>query len=111
MGTTLTIPKVWGVILVAFLALFVSFVGTHLWNIICFAIHQIRATSTDQDDTYHQFQVTLRSGSSEWRVLWDIVKICWSRRNVAPTIVQRCLPLLFIASIYLLRPAEPIINK
>lgn len=102
MGTTLTLPKQWGVVLIAFLALFVRFAGSHLWNIVCFTMHQIRAAPGDQDDIYHQFQVILRSGSSESRVLLDIMKIWWNRRKVTPTITRRCLPLLSIASFHML---------
>lgn len=102
MGATLTLPKQWGVVLIAFLALFVRFAGSHLWNIVCFAVHQTRATPNDQDDIYHQFQVILRSGSSESRVLLDIMKIGWNRRNTALTITRRCLPLLSIASFHML---------
>ena len=102
MGATLTLPKQWGVVLIAFLALFVRFAGSHLWNIVCFAVHQIRAAPSDQDGIYHQFQVILRSGSSESRVLLDIMKIWWNRRKVAPTITRRCLPLVSIASFHML---------
>jgi hypothetical protein len=102
MGATLTLPKKWGTILIAFLALFVRFAGSHLWSIVCFALHQIRATSSDQDDIYHQFQVVLRNGSSESGVLWDITKIGFNRRKVAPNVILRCLPLLFITGVHML---------
>ena len=44
LGATLTISARDGAILVAFLALFVRFVGGHFWSILCFVLHQSRSS-------------------------------------------------------------------
>lgn len=102
MGATLTLPRQWGVILIAFMALFIRFAGSHLWNIVCFVIHQIRATPDDHCDTHRQIQVILRSETSESRVLKDMIKIGWNRRHVPPATLCTYIPLLCITGLHML---------
>lgn len=102
MGATLTLPRQAGVVLIAFMALFISFAGSHLWNIVCFAMHQIRATPDDRGDTHRRVQVLLRNGYSESRVLTDMIKIGWNRRHVAPSALCRYISLLCITGMHML---------
>lgn len=60
-GTTLTTTTTGGAILVAFLALFVQFTGTHFWGISRFLIHQTRVSKGPRDALYHQQQAVLRN--------------------------------------------------
>ncbi|KAF2184882.1 hypothetical protein K469DRAFT_633197 [Zopfia rhizophila CBS 207.26] len=97
-GSTVTLPQESGFILIAFLALFVRFAGSHLWGVVCFTIHQIRATSSDQDDFYHQTQVLLRNASSESSVLWNMTMLWWSRKR--GNIFLRCLPVVLVSALH-----------
>ncbi|KAL5419400.1 hypothetical protein PMIN03_000589 [Paraphaeosphaeria minitans] len=72
--STLTLPTQWGIILTAFLALFIRLAGSYLWGIICFAIHQSNASSEPQDDTYHQIQVALRNTDTEASLGWKLFR-------------------------------------
>jgi hypothetical protein len=49
-GSTLTLPTQWGLILSAFIALFIKVVGGYLWGIFCFALHQSSASPQPEDD-------------------------------------------------------------
>ncbi|OAG12918.1 uncharacterized protein CC84DRAFT_1227646 [Paraphaeosphaeria sporulosa] len=73
--STLTLPTQWGIILTAFLALFIRLAGSYLWGIICFAIHQSNASSEPQDDTYHQIQVALRNTDTEASLGWKLFRV------------------------------------
>jgi hypothetical protein len=82
---TLTLPTQWGIILTAFLALFIRLAGSYLWGIICFVIHQSNASSENQDDTYHHIQVALRNTDTEASLSWKLFRVGavhqGSRRN------------------------------
>jgi hypothetical protein len=72
---TLTLPTQWGIILTAFLALFIRLAGSYLWGIICFVIHQSKASSENQDDTYHHIQVALRNTDTEASLGWKLFRV------------------------------------
>lgn len=55
LGLTLTQRD--GGFLIAFLALFVSYVGTSFFRISCFAFHHFFSSAAPQDALYHQRQV------------------------------------------------------
>ncbi|KAL1607685.1 hypothetical protein SLS60_002620 [Paraconiothyrium brasiliense] len=73
--STLTLPTQWGLILIAFLALFIRLAGSYLWSIICFIIHQSKASEADQDDTYHQIQLALRNTDTEASLGWKLFRV------------------------------------
>lgn len=57
-GATLTTTTTGGAILVALLALFIQFMGSHMWEILRFTVHQIRVGKRPRDGLYHQQQVS-----------------------------------------------------
>ena len=73
--STLTLPTEWGLILIAFLALFIRLAGSYLWSIICFILHQSHASSANQDDTYHQIQLALRNTDTEASLGWKLFRV------------------------------------
>ncbi|KAF2735518.1 hypothetical protein EJ04DRAFT_563373 [Polyplosphaeria fusca] len=99
-GATITLPKEWGVILVAFLALFVKLASDHLWGIFSFAIFQFKATQTPQDDVYHQVQVVLRNVGSSTALLWELVTTAFARKGAKVQTFRRIALLLLLASIH-----------
>ncbi|KAI1427461.1 hypothetical protein F5Y12DRAFT_736805 [Xylaria sp. FL1777] len=64
LGATLTLGRREVDLLIAFTALFVAFVATRVWRIICFAIHQSCSKETPQNAIYHQHQAILRNSST-----------------------------------------------
>lgn len=98
-GSTLTLPKESGSILIAFLALFVGIVGSHLWSMLCFIIHQYRATPRKHNDLFYQLQALLRSSTSPVMTVWNILIIIGSRRSWR--MFLRCLPLLLLSASYM----------
>jgi len=79
--STLTLPTQWALILIAFLALFVRLAGSYLWSIICFAIHQSKASPALHDDTHHQTQMVLRNTDSEASLAWKLVKVGFAHQG------------------------------
>jgi hypothetical protein len=77
----LTVPTRQGNVIIAFLALFVAYTGTHLWKIVCFAFHQIQSNYAPQDGMYHQIQAILPTGLSDVTMLWRFGRISWAWRG------------------------------
>ncbi|EKG10119.1 hypothetical protein MPH_12719 [Macrophomina phaseolina MS6] len=75
LGATITTPRQSGTIFIAILALFVSIVGTHFWNITCFCLHYILSSSKSQDALYHQRQATLRNSATGTSGLWGLLML------------------------------------
>jgi hypothetical protein len=86
---------------VAILALFIQWAGSHIWGIICFAIHQLRSTSHEHDGFHHQYQVILRSGLTDLSALWQFTRAALAWRSSTNNIKRRALPLLFITTVHI----------
>ncbi|KAF2138168.1 uncharacterized protein K452DRAFT_277984 [Aplosporella prunicola CBS 121167] len=98
-GATITTPRQDGTISIALLALFVSIVGTHFWNILCFCLHYGNSSSKPQDGLHHQKQAILRNSANGSSGLWNLLMVLnawgWSGRAARP--FRRILPLIVIA--------------
>jgi hypothetical protein len=81
------------------LALFIGVTGTHLWGIIRFAFHQLRATAGDHDNVHYQIQVLLRNPISGASMFCDIINMSWYRRDWKT--LARCLPLILLSACYM----------
>lgn len=99
-GSTLTLPTQWGLVLTAFIALFIKVVGTYLWGIICFALHQSTASSEPEDDTFHQFQVTFRNTESETSFIWNLHKIAVAHKGTRFQTYKRSAWLILLAVLH-----------
>lgn len=82
-GGTITLNKRDGSLLIAFIALFVSVVGTSFWRICCFALHQFSSTHMAQDALYHQRQAIFRNAANGTSGLWGLLNIWWEWRKTA----------------------------
>ncbi|KAH7064406.1 hypothetical protein BKA63DRAFT_173039 [Paraphoma chrysanthemicola] len=80
-GLTLTTTIQNGGLLIAFLALFVTFSGTCCWSIISFLIHQMLSRRDPQDAIYHQEQVILRNADTSATALWRLSRLLWAWRQ------------------------------
>ncbi|KAJ4301904.1 hypothetical protein N0V90_004000 [Kalmusia sp. IMI 367209] len=98
--STLTLPTQWGLILIAFLALFIRLAGSYLWSIICFVIHQSHASSANQDDTYHQIQLVLRNTDTEASLGWKLFRVGVAHKGSRVNAFNRTYWLIVLAMIH-----------
>lgn len=93
-GRTLTVKRQDGDLLIAFVALFVTVVGTSFWRISCFAIHYYYSSEAPQDGVYHQRQAILRNSANSASGLWHLVRTVWAWRKNGTTTVTRVCPVI-----------------
>jgi hypothetical protein len=91
LGDTITLDVRWGGHLIAALSTFIGLVGTALWSLLAFAIHQYRAAPDNEDAVFFQQQVVYRSQASTLDAFLDILKIfyAWRRRKAVGKRVNR----------------------
>lgn len=102
LGATLTLTRVNGDFLIAFLALFVSFVGTSFFRLSCFALHHILSSSGPQDDVHHQRQAILRNTASGTNAIFSLSEVLWSHIGQGgrdKKLFKRLFPLLLHTAI------------
>lgn len=81
MGSTLTLTRSDGALLIAFIAFFVTMTGTQLWRIVCFAVHSKLSTDSPQDALHNQRQVVLRNSTTPLGSIWILMQMmhAWKR--------------------------------
>ncbi|KAI9150808.1 hypothetical protein HJFPF1_10585 [Paramyrothecium foliicola] len=96
-GSTLTISKSDGALLIASVAFFVAVVGTQLWRILCFILHGLLSEDKPKDALHHQRQVILRNSASPAGCFMSLLKLAyaWRMSSVGSRPLRRLLPLLF----------------
>ena len=101
-GATLTLTKRHGGLLIAFIALFVTFTGSRFWTIGSFIAHMILSREAPQDGIYHQRQAVLRNASSSSSGLWKLLRISWAwRRHRNASLFRRIFPSLLLSFVTL----------
>ncbi len=96
-GGTITLATRDGAILVSFFALFVRLVGSHVWSIFCYLLHQRRSKQVNRDAFHHQHQALLRNSSSVTTTLWLWLKVGWAWRSETLHPMLRSLAFVAIA--------------
>ena len=91
-GATLTLSRRNGGLLTAFLALFVTVVGTRFWRIGCFFIHRHFSSEHARDALCHQQQAILRNAANSTSGLWALLRACWAWRRNGLAPYRRFLP-------------------
>lgn len=81
LGDTVTLDVRWGSYLIAALSTFIGLVGTALWSLLAFVIHQCRVSRDNEDAVYFQQQVVYRNQGSTIGAFLDLVKIFWAWRR------------------------------
>lgn len=102
LGATLTTTRTHGSLLIAFLSIFVTFVGTRFWRIGCFIVHYIYSTSAPRDGLYHQRQAILRNVVNGTPGLWGLCEFLYAWRTTAKSPYRRILPPLVFTLITLI---------
>ena len=78
---TLTTDQPWSDVLVAAIALVITFTGTQIWGVVCFVAFRVRQSAIG-DYIYHHVQVVLRNSSgSPTSFAWKVLQIIFSQRT------------------------------
>jgi hypothetical protein len=88
-GLTFTTTLQNGGLLIAFLALYITFTGSCFWTIVSFTIHQILSRQGSQNAMYHQRQAILRNSDTSAAALWRLLRMTWSWRKWTLTATAR----------------------
>jgi hypothetical protein len=97
LGWTLTTTSRNGAILIAFLALYITYVSTRIWRILCFCLHQHYSTKTAGSAFHQQSQITLRNADNAPSALLIWMKMAWSWRKSADKAYRRIFFLVALA--------------
>lgn len=93
-GATLTLTRHDGDLLIAFVALFVTVVGTSFWRIACFFIHTLYSSEAPRDGLYHQRQAILRNSANGSSGLVSLAQALWAWRRKSKDPIKRILPVI-----------------
>ncbi|KAI1260978.1 hypothetical protein F5Y18DRAFT_440965 [Xylariaceae sp. FL1019] len=97
LGPTLTVTRQQGDLLIAFTALFITWVADRGWRILSLALHRCFSSSTPQGALYHQNQAILRNYDSHDSIL-QLGSLLWVNRNKSHRILKPLLLLVFTAA-------------
>ncbi|KAH6620540.1 hypothetical protein C7974DRAFT_378566 [Boeremia exigua] len=97
---TLTLPNQWGLILGSFFTFFIAVASSYLWGTISFTIHQLNASSSPQDDSYHQLQVILRNTESQGSFMNQLSRLVWVHRDSRTKSYTKSIILILFAAVF-----------
>jgi hypothetical protein len=97
-GSTLTLSKSDGALLIAFIAFFTAAIGAQLWRIVCFILFRIYSKHDATDALRSQRQVILRNSSGPLGDAWIQMRMlcAWRRYGKQAQPLRRLLPLFLI---------------
>lgn len=81
LGSTITLNRRDGGLLISFITLFITQVGTAFWRVLCFTLHQNLSAEAPRDALYHQRQAILRNSANGASGLWSLVEVLWTWRR------------------------------
>ncbi|KAL1616497.1 hypothetical protein SLS54_008400 [Diplodia seriata] len=104
LGSTITLRRTEVTLLIAFIAFFVSIVGTSFWRIVCYFLHRIYSTEAARDALHHQRQAVLRNSANGTSGLSNFLAIIWAWAKVDKTArnYTRICPLVALTLLILL---------
>lgn len=83
MGSTLTLTKGNGNLVIAFTAFFIGFISSRAWRIISFTLHRFYSTPDKSRDTlYYQRQAILRNSETPGWSFWTLCQVGWAWRGL-----------------------------
>jgi hypothetical protein len=94
MGSTLTLTRQNGSLLIAFTAFFIGLVASRFWSILALILHRVYSSS-NRDALYHQRQAILRNSGSAELALWLFSKLAWAWRKSQS--LRRTVPMMICA--------------
>ena len=96
-GATITLTNGSGKLFIAFIALFITVVGTSFWRIVCFGLHFALSSDKPQHALYHQRQAILRNSSTGWDGFRSFSQSLWSWRKAGRHVLPYLLLPNFLA--------------
>ncbi|KAF2655639.1 hypothetical protein K491DRAFT_678705 [Lophiostoma macrostomum CBS 122681] len=96
-GSTLTLTRKDGALLISFIAIFIALSGKSFWRICCFVIHRCLSTTTPEDGLHHQRQAILRNADTPEDGAWRMIQILIAWRSNSRRPLLRLLPLAILA--------------
>lgn len=101
LGRTLTLSRSNGALLIAFLAFFVTLVGSQTWRILCFILHHYYSVPHPTDGLHNQRQAILRNSGSPLGGFWEFTQLTWAWRHQHKTRRSVCkiIPVLAFAAL------------
>ena len=97
MGRTITTDTTTGNLIVALLAVSSTLGTAHLFNLLSFAIHQLRANGRPADALFRQQQALLRTLPTPGTVMVDALKLWWAWKRKARRSFLRSILLVLVA--------------
>lgn len=96
-GTTLTVNREVGGLIIAFLALFVGIASGSVWKIVRFVLHAAYATPVPQDGLHQQRQISLRNHTLAITAAVTMMRasVVWRKR--ASAVQRKTLPVVVAA--------------
>lgn len=98
-GSTLTLKREQGSLLIAFTAFFVGLVSTCFWRIVRLVLHRLYSTPDSRDALHHQRQALLRNSVTPASSLWSFTLLGWSWRRHGSRGVTRMMPVVVCAGV------------
>ncbi|KAK4160457.1 hypothetical protein QBC43DRAFT_359640 [Cladorrhinum sp. PSN259] len=93
LGSTLTLTRSDGNLVIAFVAFFLTIITTRVWAILCFTFHACFSTGDPRDTVHHQRQVLLRNSPGPVGTAWALMELLWTWRKSKYS-ARRVIPLL-----------------
>jgi hypothetical protein len=102
LGATITLSPSGGNVLVAFLALYVSWAGSHIWGIFCYLFHQLRSNPSKQNDGLHyQHQAVFRNSQSPATAVVQLLQLAYAWKGGTPRAIRRNLLLVLLPAAHI----------
>ena len=99
LGSTLTTTARSGNLRIAFVALFISVVGSSLWNLLRFLVHQVRSTAEPRDALHHQQQAVLANSTTATGAALKLVFLPSTWKDKVENVYRRSMGLAALALI------------
>ncbi|KAF2835846.1 hypothetical protein M501DRAFT_1019448 [Patellaria atrata CBS 101060] len=93
----LTLRSDYAKIFLVLLTIFITIVGSQLWRIVKFILHQVRSDPHKRDALYHQQQAVLRNSQDPYGALWYFAQLGWTWRSSTSRSFIRQLPVSMVA--------------
>lgn len=99
-GATLTLGSQQSAYLVAFLALYVNYVGTDMWRLFSYFIFRAKASPPNYDSLRRDQLLILRNLSSSFDAMWELAKAAWKDRHYSKKALSRSILLIIAAALH-----------
>ncbi|KAH7392537.1 hypothetical protein BKA66DRAFT_457717 [Pyrenochaeta sp. MPI-SDFR-AT-0127] len=100
LGGTITTDVRTGTVMIALLAILVTIATAHLWNLVVFGLHMLRADGRPADGLFRQQQALLRTAAAPTSMLADWVKLWWIWRKRTGKALSRSVLLCGLTSLF-----------